>query len=584
MEEQIKDVQFYLKIIKARKVYFIIPSLVIFISVAVVAFWLPSIYQSKSTILIVEQQIPPEFVRSTVTGFADERIQSLTQQILSRSRLWEIIGKFNLYPELRQKYTREEIVTKMRRDISIETISAEVGDQSRKGARRGGAGGITIAFSISFLGERPDEVQKVAGNLASLYLEENLRIREAQARTTTEFLEAELKELKERIRTLGTKITSFKEQHEGMLPEQQPVTLGQVGRLEMEISQIDNAIRAAEDKKTILEGQLVSVNPDISGAPGDRAADPQTRLRTLELTLADLQSKFSADHPDIRKVRREMAELEKLVKRKGAGVFQRGQKLAQLQADLAAKQGKYSDQHPDIKKLKSEIEQLEKEPEKPAASSGTESVPGNPAYVGIKSQIQVASADIANFKAQRKNLEERLSFFRQRLEQAPKVEQEYLALQRDYQNASAKHQEVMNKILEARISEGMEEHQKGEKFILIDPANYPERPVKPNRLIILAAGLMFGLSSGLGAVALAEHLDHSVKSADELTWLTSLPVLGTIPIIPTKEDAIQEHRKRKLILAITVCCLILGLAIFHFFFMNLGEFPTRVWSMVHRIS
>jgi uncharacterized protein involved in exopolysaccharide biosynthesis len=582
MEEQTKDVQFYLKIIKARKLYFIIPSLAILISVAVVAFLLPSVYQSKSTILIVEQQIPPEFVRSTVTGFADERIQSLTQQILSRSRLWEVIGKFNLYPELRKKYAREEIVTKMRRDISIETISAEMGDQSRKGARRGG-GGITIAFSISYLGERPDEVQKVAGNLASLYLEENLRIREAQARTTTEFLQAELKELAERIRTLGAKITSFKEQHEGMLPEQQPVTLGQVGRLEMEISQIDNAIRAAEDKKTILEGQLVTVKPDLSGAPGDRAADPQTRLRALELTLADLQSKFSSDHPDIRKVRREMAELEKLVKGKGGGVSQKRQKLPQLQADLAEKQGKYSDQHPDIKKLKSEIEQLEKEPEKPAASSKTESVPENPAYVGITSQIQVASADIANYKAQRKSLQEKLQFFRQRLEQAPKVEQDYLALQRDYQNASAKHQEVMNKILEARISEGMEEHQKGEKFILIDPANYPERPVKPNRLLILAAGLMFGLCSGLGAVALVEHLDHSVKSADELSW-TGVPVLGTIPKIPTKEDVIQEHRRRKLILTITVSSLILGVAIFHFFLMSLGELPKRVWSMMHRIS
>ena len=434
------------------------------------------------------------------------------------------------------------------------------------------------------MGDRPDVVQKVAGNLASLYLEENLRIREAQAKTTTQFLEAELKDLKERIRALGAQITAFKEQHEGTLPEQQPVTLGQVGRLEMDLNQIDNAIRSAEDKKTILEGQLVTINPDLSGSTGERATDPQTRLKVLELNLADLQSKFSPDHPDIRKVRREMAELEKLVKRKSDGGSQKRQKLAQLKADLAEKQGKYSDQHPDIKKLKGEIEQLEKEPEKPAELPKGAPEPENPAYVSINSQIQVASADIANLKTQRKALQDKLQFFRQRLEQAPKVEQEYLALQRDYQNATAKHQEVMNKIMEARISEGMEEHQKGEKFTLIDPASYPERPVKPKRLLIVAAGLMFGLFSGLGTVALAEHLDHSVKSADELTWLTGLPVLGTIPRILTREDTVRSRTRRKLILAITISSLILGLAIFHFFYMDLWVFTARLLQKLNKVT
>jgi uncharacterized protein involved in exopolysaccharide biosynthesis len=580
MEEQPKDVQFYLKILKARKLFFIIPSLIIFISAAAVAFLLPPIYESKSTILIEEQQIPADFVRSTVTGFADQRIQSLTQQILSRTKLWEIVGKFNLYPELREKYSREEITTKMRNNIKIETISAEVGDQSR---RRQGGGGLTIAFSISYQGDRPEVIQKVAGTLASLYLEENLRIREAQAKTTTQFLEAELNDLKERILNLGAKITTFKEQHEGMLPEQQQVIMGQAGRLEMEISQIDNAIRSAEDKKTILEGQLATVNPDSSGGTSDRPTDPQTRLLLLQVNLADLQSKFSPDHPDIRKMRREMAELEKLVKRKGDGVSQRRQKLAQLKAELAEKQGKYSDQHPDIKKLKSEIDQLEKEPEKPAELSEGASKPGNPAYVSINSQIRVAATDITNLKAQRIASQDKLQSFRQRLEQAPKVEQEYLALQRDYQNAAAKHQEVMNKILEARISEGMEEHQKGEKFTLIEPASYPERPAKPNRLLILTAGLIFGLCSGLGVVAMSEYLDHSVKRPDELTWLTGLPVLGTIPRILTREDTLRVRNRRKLILATTIFSLILGLVIFHFFYMDLWVFTARLLQKFNQV-
>ena len=148
--------------------------------------------------------------------------------------------------------------------------------------------------------------------------------------------------------------------------------------------------------------------------------------------------------------------------------------------------------------------------------------------------------------------------FNQRLEETPKLEQEYLALQRDYTNATTKYQEVMNKIMEARISEGMEEHQKGEKFTLIDPASYPEKPVSPKRLLIILAGFILSLGSGLGTVALAEQLDHSVKSADELSSLTGLPVLGTIARIQTREDVIQSRRKRRLIWAVTGTCFDFG--------------------------
>ncbi len=170
------------------------------------------------------------------------------------------------------------------------------------------------------------------------------------------------------------------------------------------------------------------------------------------------------------------------------------------------------------------------------------------------------------------------------MEEAPKVEQEYIALMRDYQNAHAKHQEVMNKILEARISEGMEEHQKGEKFTLIDPASRPEKPVSPNRLLIFLAGLILSLGSGLGGVALVEHLDHSVKSGDELAWLTGLPVLGKIDRIQTAEDVIGARRKRRLIWAITGLTLIMGLVLFHFLYMDLWVLTARLLRLAHKYT
>jgi succinoglycan biosynthesis transport protein ExoP len=582
MPNETADISYYISILKSRKRYFIIPALVVLVVAILVARLLPAIYESSSTILIEEQQIPQEFVRSTVTGFAEQRIQSLSQQILSRVKLWEIIQQFNLYADLREKLTREEILEKMRYNIKLETISAEVGGKQR---RQSGQPEVTIAFSIAYRGNNPGTVQKVSGTLASLYLEQNLKTREAQAQSTTQFLEAELKQLQERIKDLGGKTTAFKEQHEGLLPEQQNFNREQVARLELDIKQLDSSIRSTEERKIYIEGQLATVKPDspLIGATGERVMAPADRLKALEVSLADLQSKFSDDHPDIRKVRREITELKKMVGQSGGSASIRRQKLTQLKAELAQKQGKYSDQHPEVKKLKNEIARLEHEPESVSpAKPVTE--PENPAYISLITQVKAAESDIASLRSQQASLRDKLQMYRQRLEEAPKVEQEYLALTRDYQNASQKHQEVMNKILESRIAEGMEEHQKGEKFTLIDPASFPEKPVSPNRGLILLAGVIMSLGAGFGTVALAEHLDHSVKSSDELARLTGLPVLGSIIRIQTQEDILMERRKRKLIWVAAGFSLVIGLALFHFFYMDLWVLTARLLRLADKYT
>lgn len=576
MEPQ-QDLRHYWRILVNRKQYFIWPALAIVVLAAVVALALPPVYESTSTILIEEQQIPPDFVKSTVTGFADQRIQSLNQQILSRTRLLEIIRQFNLYPEMRDKYTQEEIIEKMREDIKVELISAEVTDQKRR--RRGQQSeGMAIAFTIAYRGKNPDTVQRVASTLASLYLQENLKIREQQAKTTTQFLETELKEIQERIRTIGQKITEFKAKNEGILPELQQFNLSQAERLEKEIDQLTVQIRAAEERKIYLEGQLATVKPDtpLISATGERVMDPHSRLKVLEVALCDLQSRYADTHPDIQKVKREMAELQKLVGKGGGSPSLKRQKLTQLKAELAQKQGRYSDNHPEVVKLKKEIAELEKLPES-ATPAAPVAQPENPAYVNLLTNIQAAANDIAALKRQRGELEAKLKMYRQRLERAPQVEQEYLALTRDYQNAHTKHQEIMNKILEARIAEGMEESQKAERFTLIDPASFPQKPVSPKRGLIFLAGLILGLGGGLGMVALSENLDHSVKSADELAWLTNLPVLGSISRIVTPEDLEQEKRRKRRLWLIVGVVVAGGILLFHFFVMDL-------WVLLARLS
>ena len=181
-------------------------------------------------------------------------------------------------------------------------------------------------------------------------------------------------------------------------------------------------------------------------------------------------------------------------------------------------------------------------------------------------------------------MENKLKMYRKRLEDAPKVEQAYLALNRDYQNAHTKHQEIMNKILEARIAEGMEESQKAEKFTIIDPASFPEKPVAPKRGLIALAGLILGLGAGLGMVALTENLDHTVKSTDELAWLTGLPVLGQVARIVTSEDVARQKRRRRLIWSIAGISILVAIIVFHFLVMDLWILFARVSRFVGKYS
>lgn len=576
-KETEKDLRFFWRVLCARKHFFIWPAVAIVFITAIVALALPPIYESTSTILIEEQQIPPDFVRTLVTGLADQRIQSLNQQILSRTRLLEIIRQFNLYPELRNKYTNEEIIEKMRKDIRVDLISAQVSDKKRGQQAQGGT--VTIAFTVAYLGNNPEVVQRVNGMLVSLYLQENLKIRELQAKTTTQFLESELKGIKERITDLGDKITAFKGKHETIIPELQQFNRAQAENLERQIEQINVQIKAVEERKFYLEGQLATVNPNLlaTTSSGERLLDPATRLKVLEVSLIDLQSRYSPEHPDVVKVKREIAELTKVTRGGTIAPSLKKERLAKLQAELAQKQGRYADQHPEVVKLRKEIAELEKMPEEAKGVKEAAAQPDNPAYVNLLTNVHAAANSIQALKKQNEGLEAKLAGYRRRIEEAPKVEQEYLALTRDYQNAHAKHQEIMNKILEARISEGMEESQKGEKFTLIDPASYPEKPVSPKRGLIFLAGLILSLGAGLGMVALTENHDHSVKSADELAWLTGLPVMGSIARIVTLQDEARKKKRKRLIWSLSGLTVLAALLIFHLFIMDL-------WTLAGRVS
>lgn len=242
--------------IRRRRKAFIFAFLLIFLSAVAVAFILPSIYQSETKILIEGQQIPQDYVKSAITSYVEERLQVITQQVMTRNKLLDIINQFNLYPEMKDRNTVEDIIVKMRKDINLKTISANVIDP-----RTGRPTAATIAFTLSYEGKDPSTVQKVANVLASLYLEEELKTREKLASSTTVFLQGELNNLKEQILFHENKISKFKEVHFGELPEFNQMNLDSIARLEREFDSGDMRLRSLEDRLIYLRGQIANVDP-----------------------------------------------------------------------------------------------------------------------------------------------------------------------------------------------------------------------------------------------------------------------------------------------------------------------------------
>ena len=293
-------------IIRRRRKGFLFTFLAVFLMAVLVALVLPPVYLSQSTILIEEQQIPDDYVKSTITSYVEERLQGITQRIMSRTRLLEILNQFNLYPEMRDRFTMEDILDKMREDIKLETISADVID--RKTGRPSTA---TIAFSLSYQGKNPGITQKVTNVLTSLYLEENLKAREQRATNTTEFLEKEQRNIKTRIDTLENNLSRFKMAHAGELPENNALNIQAITRMERDLDQLNTQLRALKERKIYLKGQLAVVEPfEKIEVKDDPEMQKRMYLEKRRLELIALETTLSEKHPDIKRLKKEIQELE----------------------------------------------------------------------------------------------------------------------------------------------------------------------------------------------------------------------------------------------------------------------------------
>ena len=534
---------------------------------------LPPVYQSKAVILIEQQEMPTELVRSTVTSYADQRVQVISQRVMTIQTLLDVIRRYDLYPRQRNRESREALIARMRDDIAVKMISADVIDP-----RSGRPTTATIAFSVAYSNRSPDQAARVANELTTLFLNENLTTRTKLAQDAANFLESEADRVNRHMVELESQVATFRSKHFQSLPELEQLNMQLLDRASQELDKDETRRSSLEQQQVYLEAQLAQLKPNsaLFSDSGERILSTTDRLKTLRSQLASAQALYGPDHPDIARLSREVAGLEGQ-SHDPADVNDLRRDLDKARTDLAAARERYGPEYPDRLRLERQVASLEgdlaaatasaasKPPADPAGVTPKDA--DNPAYIQIESQLSATRKELAALADEESRLRGERRDYEHKLTLEPDTERDYRDLMRDYDNTKAKYQELRAKQQEATVSKNLETDRKGERFTLIEPPLVPEDPVSPNRPLILILGLVLSIALGVGAGAAAESLDGTVRGRHDLVQLlTGAPPLAIIPRIGAIEIERSPWRRRAITALATITLMLALAAAIHYFY------------------
>jgi polysaccharide biosynthesis transport protein len=459
-------------IFQRRKLLAVAAFSAVLASVVSFARYLPDLYRGTAVVL-VERPVPEAFVRSSVTGELESRLHVIKQEILSRARLTELITRFDLYPDLRRQYPLDTALDQMRHDMDIELTGPE-----QVSGRK-----TTVAFKLSYTGASGATVADVTNALAAFYVEQNDSIRSIQATRTADFLKTQLDLTRKQLDQREHEIRGFTSSHPGELPQQVEVNLAALERLNTQLRlNGERQLRLLEDREKLLDGTTaVPVEANAADQPA-AARPPSERIERLKRELQLMEGQFTSRYPDVVRLKTEIAGLE----RQQLDALVRDAERAKVELPVTAR----------------------------------------------RKSIEGLSDELDRLKAEETSLRENIANLEKRLEDVPAREQEFGRITRDYQGSKDLYDSLLKRFKEAEVGESMEVDRQGEHFRILEPALPPPSPVAPNRLRLLAVGLLMAIAAGVGAALLAEQFDSTFHTSDALRVFTRVPVLATIPTIP----------------------------------------------------
>lgn len=464
----------YVGILRRRRIYLLTVMPASLLLAVYLAFALTPSYRSSSTILLEASSIPPELVQTTVSSYADQQIELISRRVLTPENLESIVKATDPYPDETDLSTQE----KARQVISdttierVDPITLEVLDESN-------------AFSIHYHNANPKLAARVAQQITDLFLESNRRSRSERANATYEFLLQQSRDVERRISEVDQRVAQFKARHGGALPEAQLRNQAVADRATRDLMDLEGQIRAAEERSALLKVDLSKVNPML----GSTAGNMQTELATLQGQLADARVRYTPDHPDVKRLQRQ---------------------IEALSAKAAADPG------------------------------SARVVPTNPEYIGLQSQISAVQREIAALQQSAGRARSQIYGYEADAAAAPTVEREYAELTRTRDVLKTQFGDVQTKLREADIARNLETEQKGDRFSQIRVPGVPAMPYSPNRIGIILLGIVLGGALAVGLAALAESSDPTVRSTRDLAAITKIPAIASIPVMVNARDA---HRR-----------------------------------------
>jgi len=481
-------------------------------------------YRSETVILIEQQRASEQYVLPNISIDLQARLQNITQQILSRTKLLEITRRFHLYGQEQKATDPDALVERMRRDIKIDLIQAL------------GRPGELSAFRVSYSAPSPVLAQQVTRELTSFFIDENLRTRRQTSEDTTQFLGRELDAARSDLERQDERLRKFKASHLGELPEQLQTNVQILTGLQTRLQAETDALEAANQQRLYLESLLVQYQgahlQQSSGAELS-VANVDDQLATLNAQLADLSVRYRPDHPDVRQLKEKIATLERWKKEGDAkALSQKGEGAADA---VSAK--RLPDPHASAPVLQ------------------------------VENQLSANKLKIGHLEQSVARLEKQIGEYQNRLNVAPLREQEFAEINRDHEQSRAAYESLVNKKNQSEMATDLVKQGQGELFSVIDPPNLPEKPYWPDRFKLSLLGLILGMTLALGATVLVEVLDLRIHREEDVRNLLAVPVLAGIPILQTTvEQRKQQLRRRaEAIAASVLAALIPAITLFTYY-------------------
>jgi uncharacterized protein involved in exopolysaccharide biosynthesis len=530
-------------------------------TVTIVKAW-PATYQSTATILIEEPDVPADLVKSTVSTFANDRLQVIQQRVMTSQHLNEIIDRFSLYSEEQKTMPRSALINMMRSQVDLEVVSANLSGQQQQQRRQQPQ--ASIAFTLSFESEDPNVAQQVANRLTDLYLAENDKTRQEKAAGTTQFLGEQAQKLYGDVQTLEKRLLDLRSKYNGSLPEQFAMNTQLLNQAQAQLMQLRSDQQILSDKKTYLQSQLGTISPYTPMTSNGRPATPQAQLMALELQYSDLAGRYGAKHPDVVRLQRQIEVMKKQI----GGVDTRAldqAKYSTLQAQLNEALQRYGEKHPEVQRLRRQLDEMKAQMDAAPAPSLTppQGPPDNPMYMQLQNQLADADSQLRGISDRTTALETNVAELQKRILQTPTVEAEYSSLQSQHQVALQRYQNFKDKEADAQVAETMEQQSKGETFSVIEPPQYPDVPERPNRRLLMAVGVFMTAMLAAAAMVAIDMLDPRIYEPKSLMAAFGEMPLATVPYIRTS-DELRGRRLRMIGVASVAVILMAGLLVFGF--------------------